>query len=230
MRKQEVIHDPYFEGYISNYRKYESTFRQLELYFLMVKKVIDQLKLKRNGRILDIGCAYGIFLSFFDKIGWETYGVDISEYALNKARNYTKAKLYLHDVEKGLGLFDNNFFDVITMFDIIEHLRNPIYLLEEAQRVVKQKGLIFVTTPNVNSVTKVLMGKNWPALKDRTHKILFTPYILKFAVERIGFKILEVKTPQFYPFTKFSITNNKLFLFLIKHFPGGSSIWLVAKK
>jgi len=214
----------------SNYDGYENTIKQLKIYYILVKSWLDKNinEKKRKNRILDIGCAYGLFLQFFDEIGWETYGLDISEYAINRAKNYTKAKLFVHSIENGLSMFSVNFFDVIVMFDVIEHLKNPVYVLEEIYRVLKPQGYLFMTTPNANSISRLLLKNKWPALRDKTHRILFTPYTLKFTLQRVGFEILEIMTPQFYPFSKF-IQNRKIWQ-ILRHIPGGASIWVVAQK
>ena len=225
--------EEYFKGAkISSYKDYESTYPQLRVYFLMILDFLKKRRKLKQGRILDVGCAYGILLKFFDDIDWETYGVDISEYAISIAKKYTRARLYVHNIEEGLYMFQDKFFDIITMFDVIEHLRNPGHVLEELHRVLKTGGLLFIITPNANGMFRLIMGKKWPALKDKTHRIFFTPFTLKFTVERAGFKVLEVRTPQFYPFTNIfkKYVHSGLLRAIIRNTPLGSSIWLVAVK
>lgn len=149
--------------------------------------------LKKGNRILDIGCGYGVFLKVCDEYGLETYGIDIVEDAINKAKKVTKAKLYVHDVNKGLEMFEDEFFDMVTLFDVIEHLQCPYNVLREIHRVLKKKGKIVITTPNLNGILRYLKKDKWHGFHDKTHLYLFTPIALKFLVERAGFKIVKTE-------------------------------------
>ncbi len=118
------------------------------------------LKYKKKGTLLDVGCAYGFFIEDVDK-NFKCYGFDVSKYAIKKAKKNTKAKLYVASADKKWSL-KNNFFDIITMWDIIEHLRNPEYAIKEAKRCIKKGGYIFIQTPN--KPIRNLIGD-----KDKTH-------------------------------------------------------------
>ncbi|RLF01111.1 MAG: hypothetical protein DRJ59_06715 [Thermoprotei archaeon] len=108
-------------------------------------------------RVLDIGCAYGYLLRLFDNAGCETYGIDISEYAIKQARRITRAKLYAWDVDRGLPMFQDNFFDLITILHVIEHLHSPYNVLKEVHRVLKPKGKLIIGTPNLNAIARLLL-------------------------------------------------------------------------
>lgn len=105
---------------------------------------------KATGRILDIGCATGVFLDMARKKGWEPYGVDISEYAAHYARDKFGIKVEtkeLYEIK-----FPDKFFDVITMWDTIEHLPNPRQTLEESFRILKDDGLLAILTVDEDSL------------------------------------------------------------------------------
>jgi 2-polyprenyl-3-methyl-5-hydroxy-6-metoxy-1,4-benzoquinol methylase len=224
---EEIYGKRYFEGKrYSNYASYkdEKIIVMRKKYF---PKILQDITLSKGMRVLDIGCAYGYFLKLCDEVGCETYGIDISKYAINHAKKETKAKLFLHDVNKGLPMFTNDFFDLVTMFDVIEHLTSPFLTLKELHRVLKPGGWLVITTPNLNSIErylKKLFGKEkeWHGYYDKTHLYLFTPVSLNFLVERSGFKIVKTETP-FHPLPEFiQKIVNKTSL--------GGQIWLVGKK
>jgi len=98
-------------------------------------------------KILDVGCSFGFFLSLCDKEGYETFGVDISKYALKRARAFTKATLYKCDVCEVLP-FPNDFFDIVTCFDTLEHLDNIDRALININSVLKLSGFFYANTPN----------------------------------------------------------------------------------
>lgn len=176
------------------------TFRGL---FPTLSKYMDWIKKYVNGevRVLDEGCGFGYFLKLCDKTGWETYGIDISSYAIEKAKENTKAQLCLHDIQDyGESLYKNDYFDLITMFDVIEHLAYPFNALKEAHKILKKHGKLAITTPNLMAIHRMLLRilakeKSWYGFLDKTHIYLFTPFYLKTLVKAAGFKVLELKTP-----------------------------------
>ncbi|MFH1745308.1 MAG: class I SAM-dependent methyltransferase [bacterium] len=121
----------------------------------MERKRINFLKnhviLSENVKILDMGCGLGFFLNICDQLNMQTYGVDAADYALEMAKKITKAKLSKVDLSKDRLPFPDNFFDVVTSFDVIEHVERPEHYLSEMQRVLCQKGLAIIITPDGQS-------------------------------------------------------------------------------
>ena len=105
------------------------------------------------GRLLDVGCATGVFLALVRDAGWEPYGVDISAYAAMHARE----RLALTNIVEGTlveARFPDGFFDAITLLDVFEHLPEPLVELQEIRRVLKQGGLLIINTPNEESLLR----------------------------------------------------------------------------
>lgn len=134
-----------------------------------------------TGKLLDLGCAFGFFLAKAEIEGFETFGVDIAEFAIEKARKNCKAKLFCLDISKEKLPFSSNFFNVLTMFDTLEHLENYYFALKEVHRVLKKGGVLHIHTP---------VGERW--MVDPTHINYFPVKILKIILERLGFKILKL--------------------------------------
>jgi 2-polyprenyl-3-methyl-5-hydroxy-6-metoxy-1,4-benzoquinol methylase len=175
---------------------------------------------------LDIGCAYGYFLKCCDEMGYETWGIDISTYAIARAREETVAQLRVFDVNEGLPFLKTNSFDLVTMFDVIEHLRRPRVALEETHRILKTQGTLIVTTPNLNAIERFFkksIGQEsaWHGFHDNTHVNFFTSKSLKCLVQRAGFRV-KLETV-FHPLPK-----------ILQHLANrtglGGQIWLTAKK
>ena len=188
-----------FRGKSSGYKRgYEVIEDQVKTFIgPFVSKYVDPYP---GMRILDIGCAYGYLLRLFDDAGCETYGIDISEYAIKQARRITRAKLYAWDVDRGLPMFQDDFFDLVTILHVIEHLHSPYNVLKEVHRVLKPKGKLIIGTPNLNAIARLLLKlirreNEWYGFRDETHIYLFTPLNIRFLVERSGFKVLAVEAP-----------------------------------
>jgi SAM-dependent methyltransferase len=103
----------------------------------------------RSGRLLDVGCGLGFFLrSIQDHPGWEGYGSEISP----AASRYAREQLGLSGVVCGRledAGFASDSFDIITMWDVIEHLQKPDPVLKKCKELLKHNGILFMHTPNV---------------------------------------------------------------------------------
>jgi len=105
-----------------------------------------------KGNLLDVGCALGGFLRLAKEAGWNVSGVDISSYAAT----YCKERLGI-DAKSGmlgdLG-YPDEFFDVITLWDVLEHFENPPEQVRQVNRILKKGGIMLVDTPNERSLIR----------------------------------------------------------------------------
>ena len=193
-----------------------------------------------NTKILDIGCADGSFAKFLKQQGYDAYGTDISEKAINKAAKFgIKAKWC--DIEQGIN-FSDNFFDIVIASEIIEHLYDTDYFLQELKRVTKDNGYLFLSTPNLASLKnriRLLFGK-YPQYSEfrlgpdqAGHIRNYTVNTLKSQLEKNNWQIIKITSPNFIcPMAK----NIPIFLKKIAFLLGdtfysiGSHIIIMAKK
>jgi ubiquinone/menaquinone biosynthesis C-methylase UbiE len=152
----------------------------------------DKMELLRTvlpfgGRLLDVGCASGFFLRVAKESGFEVQGVEISAIPLDYAR-----KVMSVDVFHG-SLFDARFpeayFDVVTLWDTFEHLRDPQKMLEEIRRILKSGGVLAVETLNMNTLSSFLLRARWPLYAPPYHLFYFTRKTLKNVVVSAGFRL-----------------------------------------
>lgn len=104
-------------------------------------------------KILDIGCAKGFLVKAFLDLGVEVWGVDISKYAVEESPRNIRERLKVANIEVEIP-FLNNFFDLVTAIDIIEHLSSPTKALKEIHRILLPKGRVCIVTitPNFNKI------------------------------------------------------------------------------
>lgn len=150
------------ENYDDFFKKYKQQIKRYNFY----KKII--YKYKPNGNLLDIGCANGYFLKTMEN-KYSTYGVELNKYAaINAKKLLPKSKIYNNDASN-LFFLKSNFFDIITAFDVLEHIQNTEQTLKEIKRVLKSNGLVIITVPNTSSLGHKLKGNNWFGYRDKTH-------------------------------------------------------------
>jgi 2-polyprenyl-3-methyl-5-hydroxy-6-metoxy-1,4-benzoquinol methylase len=108
-----------------------------------------------GGRLLDIGCAYGFLLRrLADQ--FETFGLDVSQHAVERARQVSpRSTVAVHNILQPLP-FDDAWFDVVTMNDILEHVPGTDRILAEVARVCRSGAILYVTTPNRNLIRRTL--------------------------------------------------------------------------
>ncbi len=142
------------------------------------------------GRLLDVGCATGIFLHAMQRRGWEACGVEPSAYAAQ----YARSRLNL-DVVQGFledAAFPGENFDLVTMWDVLEHVPDPGATLAEVSRVLKPGGWLVLSLPNPESWERALFGRCWAGWDVPRHFHLFTRRVLARQLERAGLRLEEV--------------------------------------
>lgn len=125
-----------------------------------------------KGSLLDVGAATGFFLNLAKKRGWETSGVEISDFAAETGR---KKGLAIRTGTLSEAGFTPGSFDVITLWDVIEHVPSPENEIEAATTLLKPGGILAVNTPDAGSAVARILGKRWHAFVPPEHLFYFNP-------------------------------------------------------
>jgi 2-polyprenyl-3-methyl-5-hydroxy-6-metoxy-1,4-benzoquinol methylase len=157
----------------------------------ILDRSVMELKMIPGGRLLDIGCGNGQLLANLQGIGWQVQGVEVDPEAVEVARG--------KNLEVRLGTvkdqnYSDSYFDVITMSHVIEHVHEPIILLEECRRILKTGGQIIIRTPNLQSLGHSLFKDAWRGLEPPRHLYLYSCESMKTIVERAGFLMQSLVT------------------------------------
>jgi 2-polyprenyl-3-methyl-5-hydroxy-6-metoxy-1,4-benzoquinol methylase len=107
-------------------------------------------KIKRKGRILDIGCATGGFLNCARERGWDAYGVEFSKPAADIARDKHGLNVFKGRLEEAE--YSQDFFDVVIVGDLLEHVEDPRAFLAEVSRILKKGGLLYIAVPDFDGL------------------------------------------------------------------------------
>ncbi|MEM7306021.1 MAG: class I SAM-dependent methyltransferase [Planctomycetota bacterium] len=196
LKDGHLIDEVYNEGYWSSNaakdRGYTDYRADAPLYLKTYRRRISVVRrhFPQPARVLDVGCAAGYFLQVMQEEGWDVTGVEPSD----AIRPQAAEKLGADNVRAGLlheQGFEDDSFDLVTMWDVIEHIPDFIAALEEVRRILKPGGKMLIETQNVNSRAAKVLGKKWQHYKHAEHIYHFNPKTLGVALDRAGFRILE---------------------------------------
>lgn len=150
----------------------------------------DVEQFSQGKRLLEIGCATGVMLDVARNAGWEAVGIDLSEYAVSVAQS-KGLEAYAGDTDS-LSL-EGEPFDAVLMLDLLEHLPDPASALLAANRLLKPRGVVYVVTPAIDSLSARIQRHRWPHYKPVEHLCLFTRKAMKRAFERNGFEVARIR-------------------------------------
>lgn len=173
--------EDYSQGYIN---KKDKKIRRAKRKVRKMKKIIPQ------GRWLDIGCSAGFILSVAKAANYDTYGIEIDPLGIKHARE----TLGLDNIFQGTfeeHQFDENFFDIITLYDVIEHVQDLNEIVRELKRILNKDGIIEIWTPDIGHwrVPKALF--EWEAIKPSEHLYYFDKSTLSMLLNKHGLKIIK---------------------------------------
>ena len=137
-----------------------------------------------NLRVLDIGSGYGFFRQACRTKGWASDGIEISVHAARICQELFSLETFVCKLED-LEVDTKSLYDVIVMWDFIEHVDNPFSAIKNAQALLSQDGSLFIRTPNLEAMEFQVFGHDYHSLK-REHLNLFSPYSLAKLVKESG--------------------------------------------
>ncbi len=150
--------------------------------------------LQRNpepGWALDIGCGTGDFLAALRKHAWSVHGLEINR----RIARYTHEQRGLNVIvgDSLAGAYASHSFDLITFWDVLEHLADPRQALREARRLARPSALLIIGIPNPESLEASLFGPYWAGWDIPRHLWLFPRRVLVHLVEEAGWEFQEVR-------------------------------------
>jgi len=147
---------------------------------------------KKNGSLLDIGCNIGLFMKVAQHAGFDVKGIELNADCALYGREKFHLDIdtrYLEDI-----VFPDETFDVITLFDVLEHIPDINSFIDELRRILKKGGLVVIQAPNLDSLMAELTKDKWYWLTPPDHLYHFSPGTITKFLRAHGFSIKEIKT------------------------------------
>jgi SAM-dependent methyltransferase len=145
---------------------------------------------KSTGKILDIGCATGVFLNEMQKKGWKCYGIEPDQEAVAYARRRFGLDVFCGVVEDAN--LPANSFDVVTLWDVLEHVYDLNSTISEIKRLLKPGGVIIAILPNADAFERAWFEEYWVGWEVPRHYRTFTPNTITEFLKKHGFDEIEI--------------------------------------
>ncbi len=196
--------DYFFEEYRNQYgRSYLEDFRSIKRTGIRRISIIDRIR-KRSGpagtpqpRLLDVGCAYGPFLSAAFEAGYRPEGLDVAGPAVEYVQNKLGFKAYNIAFEE----FNptENAYDVVSMWYVIEHFPSIERILRKANSLLKMGGLLALSTPNSTGISGRKSLKDFLKQSPRDHHTVWSPPVAARVLRLFGFRIRKIVVTGHHP-------------------------------
>jgi 2-polyprenyl-3-methyl-5-hydroxy-6-metoxy-1,4-benzoquinol methylase len=184
--KPDLIIDSYAEGEDESFIAQDAM--RIRTFEKAIKRLAKQyaIPLQNETKILDVGCAGGAFLLAAENLGLSAVGIEPNRWMSEYAQSH-----YGLDVRAGT-LSDYHFndaeFDVITLWDVIEHVPQPGSELHDIARILKPGGLLIINYPDYRSFPARILGRKWPFWLS-VHLTYYTPKTIRRHLSDIGFRV-----------------------------------------
>ncbi len=160
-----------------------------------------------HGKLLDIGFGAATLMDVARDKGWQVLGVEVSKPAIENAR---KLGFEVFHGDLSEAKYPDNYFDVITASEIIEHCQQPEILLNEVIRILRPGGLFWATTPSAKGLSYRLTGLDWTVISPPEHLQLFSEKGVRLMLKNAGFTQLGIKNFGFNPLEVMNTFRNRL--------------------
>lgn len=147
--------------------------------------------LPRPGRVLDVGCATGSFLAALREQGWQAQGVELSPYAADYARQRYGLDVFTGELQAAQ--FPPESFDLVVLWDVLEHVYQPRETLLEAARIAAPEGALLLVLPNPDSVEARLFGPYWAGWDTPRHLHVYAQPVIRRLLRETGWRMEAVR-------------------------------------
>jgi len=159
----------------------------------MIKRCRSVERWVGKGRVLEVGCGTGIFLNEMRRRGWSVVGVEPNLYASNYARTRFGMEIFTGTLEEFSAPPES--FDVIALWNVLEHLPTPAQDMRRMARALKKDGLLVMGIPNLESLDRRLFKECWRGWELPRHLYFFSRSGLETFLNQQGLKIIATRCP-----------------------------------
>lgn len=145
---------------------------------------------KKTGKFLDVGCATGIFLNEMQKRGWDCKGIEPDQKSVDYAQERFGLDVFCGVVEDAN--LPANTFDVVTLWDVLEHVYDLNTTISEIKRLLKPGGMIIAILPNADAFERHWFGAHWVGWEVPRHYRTFNPTTITHLLSTHGLEEIDI--------------------------------------
>jgi len=157
---------------------------------LQREKISFLAKHRTGGSLLDVGCGVGAFVRAASLAGFQAQGIELSAQAVEFGRRAWGITVRHGDVLEER--YPAGSFDVVTLWQVLEHLAQPIATLQRIHQLLRDGGLLILAVPNFASIQSRVFRSRWYHLEVPRHLFHYTPTSLRSIVHAQGFRVLQL--------------------------------------
>jgi len=192
------------------------------------RKLVSKIAGKKQGEILDVGSGTGAFVNEMKQNGWQVMGLEPDAGARKIAKEIFNCGL--RDTPELFHL-PENFFDVITLWHVLEHVHDLQNFLNQLKKILKSSGQIIIAVPNYTSLDASVYKEYWAAYDVPRHLYHFSPLAMEFLMKKTGMEIIE-QQPMWFDSFYISLLSSKYKNARLRAFgearPEGKTNWLAS--
>jgi 2-polyprenyl-3-methyl-5-hydroxy-6-metoxy-1,4-benzoquinol methylase len=152
----------------------------------------------RGRKLLDVGCGEGQLLRTAKDEGWDPVGVDLSETAIRLCQQHGVSASKTDFFDSSL---DSQRFDSIIMSELIEHVPSPARFLQRAEELLEEDGILYLTTPNFDSLARRMLGEAWSVIHPQHIGYFERATLRKMTSEQTGLREIKIEANNITPST-----------------------------
>ena len=158
-------------------------------WYMKAFDVIETVKITGQ-RLLELGCATGLYLDSQRKYKLELHGVEFAEYPAKFAREQRDLNVVWGELQDAQ--YPTNYFDAVVAWMVLEHIYSPNELLREIYRIMKPNSIFVFSIPNAGSWEFLIFRQYWYALDVPRHLTHFVPQSVQFLLQKNGFNVERI--------------------------------------
>ena len=183
---------PTIEFLIDFYNKYPEYQHWNEITSLRYRQLMDRFeKFRQTNNLLDVGSGEGLFLDEAQKKNWNVFGTEFIDRFIDRCR---ERGMIMHKGKLDVNNYKPESMDIILWIEVIEHINDPVEELKKFKTLLRPGGVVYLTTPNFNSISRLLLKEELNLISYPNHLAYYTPSTLKYLFEHNGFRTLKVES------------------------------------
>jgi 2-polyprenyl-3-methyl-5-hydroxy-6-metoxy-1,4-benzoquinol methylase len=183
---------PTLEELIAHYNTYGRNDYLSPITVKRYHEILDFLEpFRQTNNLIDVGCGIGHFLTVAKERGWNVYGTEFTDEAIQICQN---KGIKMHQGVLNPKNYPANHFDVAVSFEVLEHINNPLEEIANFNAILRKNGAVYLTTPNFNAISRMLLKEKWAIIEYPEHLCYYTPKTLNKLLNQFGFSKKWIET------------------------------------